>query len=81
MFLAVFQSSPGLQAAVARALDASTPAPAPTLRAAVMNLTRPLMVAPAIIMAHVSHIVTAAVLSGHQDVMLCCVMVSSSSHV
>jgi hypothetical protein len=56
MLVSVFQSSKELQAAVARALDAgkATAAAAPTLKVAVLNLTRPLFVAPVITMGHVS---------------------------
>lgn len=59
MCVAVYQSSAGLQAAIARALnvkqslDAAATA-GPLLRAAVLNLTRPLFVAPVITMAHAS---------------------------
>lgn len=59
MCVAVYQSSAGLQAAIARALNVKQPPEAattagPLLRAAVLNLTRPLFVAPVITMAHVS---------------------------
>lgn len=56
MLLAVWRSSEGLQAAVARALDAAKAgeAPTPTLKVAVLNLTRPLFVSPVITMGHVS---------------------------
>lgn len=56
LVVAACQSSEGLQAALARALDAGKAAAAvtPTLRVAVLNLTRPLFVAPVITMGHVS---------------------------
>lgn len=57
MLLAVYQSSNGLQAALARALDvqakATAAAPANMFRS-VLNLTRPLFLAPVLTAAHVS---------------------------
>jgi len=56
LLLSVYQSSQGLQSAMAKALNVGNAgtASAPTLKAAVLNLTRPLFVAPVIIMGHVS---------------------------
>lgn len=56
MVLAVVQSGPMLQAAVAKALNkaAADDTAAPLLGAVIMNLTRPLFVAPVITMAHAS---------------------------
>lgn len=56
MLLSVYQSCEELQAALARALDAGKVAAAatPTLRVAVLNLTRPLGLGPMITMSQVS---------------------------
>jgi hypothetical protein len=57
MLLAVYQSSSGLQAALARAMDVRATAAVTTtgrLRSAVLNLTRPLFLAPVLTAAHVS---------------------------
>lgn len=56
MFVAVYQSSDSLQAALAKALNVKQPAAAvaaataatPVLKTAVLNLTRPLFVGPVI---------------------------------
>jgi hypothetical protein len=53
MALAAYQSSEGLQAANARALNVDPAVSGLTLRAAVANLTRPLFVGPIVIMSHV----------------------------
>lgn len=56
LLLSVYQSSHELQSAMAKALNVEQAgtASAPTLRVAVLNITRPLIVAPVLIMAHVS---------------------------
>lgn len=58
MLVSVYQSCEGLQEALARALDAekvaAAAASAPTLRVAVLNLTRPLGLGPLITMSQVS---------------------------
>lgn len=56
MLVSVYQSCEELQAALARALDAgkATSAAVPTLRVAVLNLTRPLGLGPMITMSQVS---------------------------
>jgi len=56
LLLSVYQSSQGLQPAMAKALNVDKPGAAsvPTLRVAVLNITRPLIVGPVLIMAHVS---------------------------
>jgi hypothetical protein len=88
MLVAVHQSSDGLQAAIARAINVNTAdaaataaAAAPVLKTAVLNLTRPLFVAPVITMAHVGvlclHPDSTCVDPGAQGKQLLCLGVST----